>query len=75
MNQDKEWIKKEIAKILVTEGLMNEAFGQGGRHSDLWNTFVSPFTDVVPEFCTMTTIVDMICMILFNIWQYFIFYF
>ena len=47
MDQDKEWIKKEIAKILVTEGLMNEAFGQGGRHSDLWNTFVSPFTDVV----------------------------
>lgn len=47
MDQDKEWIKKEIAKILVKEGLMNEAFGQGGRHSDLWNTFVTPFTDVV----------------------------
>ena len=47
MNQDKEWIKKEIAKILVKEGLMGEAFGQGGRHSDLWNTFVAPFTDIV----------------------------
>lgn len=47
MDQDKEWIKKEIAKILVKEGLMNEAFGQGGRHSDLWNTFVTPFTDIV----------------------------
>ena len=47
MNQDKEWIKKEIAKILVKEGLVNEAFGQGGRHSDLWNTFVAPFTDIV----------------------------
>ena len=47
MSQDKEWIKKEIAKILVKEGLMNEAFGQGGRHSDLWNTFVTPFTDIV----------------------------
>ncbi len=47
MNQDKEWIKKEIAKILVKEGLINEAFGQGGRHSDLWNTFVAPFTDIV----------------------------
>ena len=47
MNQDREWIKKEIAKILVKEGLVNEAFGQGGRHSDLWNTFVAPFTDIV----------------------------
>ena len=47
MNQDKEWIKKEIAKILIKEGLMGEAFGQGGRHSDLWNTFVAPFTDIV----------------------------
>lgn len=47
MSQDREWIKKEIAKILVKEGLVNEAFGQGGRHSDLWNTFVAPFTDIV----------------------------
>ena len=47
MSQDREWIKKEIGKILVEEGLMNEAFGQGGRHSDLWNTFVAPFTDIV----------------------------
>ena len=47
MSQDREWIKKEIAKILVKEGLVTEAFGQGGRHSDLWNTFVAPFTDIV----------------------------
>lgn len=47
MSQNKEWIKKEIAKVLIKEGLLNEAFGQGGRHSDLWNTFVAPFTDIV----------------------------
>ena len=47
MSQDKEWIKKEIAKVLIQEGLIDEAFGQGGRHSDLWNTFVAPFTDIV----------------------------
>ena len=47
MSQDREWIKKEIAKILLQEGLIDEAFGQGGRHSDLWNTFVAPFTDIV----------------------------
>ena len=47
MSQDREWIKKEVAKILVKEGLVTEAFGQGGRHSDLWNTFVAPFTDIV----------------------------
>ena len=47
MSQDKEWIKKEIAKVLINEGLLDEAFGQGGRHSDLWNTFVAPFTDIV----------------------------
>jgi len=47
MSQDREWIKKEIAKVLIKEGLIDEAFGQGGRHSDLWNTFVAPFTDIV----------------------------
>ena len=47
MSQDREWIKKQIKKILVNEHKMNEAFGQGGRHSDLWNTFVAPFTDIV----------------------------
>ncbi len=47
MSQDKEWIRRQITKILVKEALVNEAFGQGGRHSDLWNTFVAPFTDVV----------------------------
>ena len=47
MSQDSKWIKKEIAKVLIKEGLIDEAFGQGGRHSDLWNTFVAPFTDIV----------------------------
>ncbi len=47
MSQDKDFLKKQIHKILIREGLIEEAFGEGGRHSDLWNTFVAPFTDIV----------------------------
>ena len=47
MSQDRAWIKREIAKILLQEGLIEE---QGGRHSDLFNKFVAPFTDIVKGF-------------------------
>ena len=40
MSQDREWVKQQVINILLKEDAAS-------RHSDLWNTFVAPFTDIV----------------------------